>query len=93
MTGIEKLFRNIMNGIRDDEFGQNGGQYITTTATDYPGNWKAIKCITEVTFTTLTTSKGDDFDGVVLSQGDVIYGPFTNINISAGSVIAYYKNN
>jgi hypothetical protein len=93
MTGLEKLIKNIWNGIRDDEFGQNGALYITTAATDYTGNWKAIKCITDVTFTTLTTSKGDDFDGIVLTAGDVVYGPFTKINISAGSVLAYNKNN
>ena len=57
MTAIEKLIQNIWNGVRDDEFGQNGFQYITnTTAT--PGNWKTIKCITNCEFTALTTSKG-----------------------------------
>jgi len=91
MTGIEKLFKSIMNGVRDDEFGQNGGSYITTT-TATAGNWKVIKCITACVFTTLTTSVGDDFDAVALSAGDVLYGPFTNLELASGSVIAYNKN-
>ena len=91
MTTMEKLFKAIMNGVRDDEFGQNGGNYIaTTTAT--AGNWKVVKCITACTFTTLTCSVGDDFDGVALAAGDVIYGPFTNIELASGSVIAYHRN-
>ena len=91
MTSIDKLFKNIMNGIRDDEFGQNGGNYITdTTAT--AGNWKVVKCITDCVFTTLTCSEGDDFDAVALSAGDVLYGPFTNIELASGSVIAYHRN-
>lgn len=91
MTGLEKLFKNIMNGIRDDEFGQLGADYITDTTVTV-GSWKAVKCITAATFTTLTTSTGDDLDGVVLAAGDVIYGPFTGITLSAGSVVAYKAN-
>ena len=90
MTSLEKLFKNIMNGTRDDEFGQNGANYITDT-TVTTGQWKAIKCITAATFTTLTTVVGDDLDGVVLAAGDVIYGPFSGITLSAGSVVAYKK--
>lgn len=91
MTSLEKLFKNIMNGIRDDEFGQNGGNYITTTAA-FTGNWKVVKCITDCVFTTLTCSEGDNFDGVALSAGDVLYGPFTNITLASGSIIAYNRN-
>jgi len=91
MTGIEKLIKNIWNGVRDDEFGQNGGDYIAdTTAT--AGNWKVVKCITACSFTALTCSEGDNFDGVALAAGDVIYGPFTNITLASGSVIAYHRN-
>lgn len=81
----------LFNNNSQDEFGQKGGEYITNTTATL-GNWKVIKCITDATFTTLTTSVGDDFDGVVLSAGDVLYGPFTNITLSAGSVIGYHKN-
>lgn len=93
-TGLEKLLKNIFNGMRDDDYGQNGADFISTTGTAYNGNWKAIKAdgAADVTFTTLTTSEGDDLDGLVLVAGDVIYGPFTTLNISAGKVIAYKKS-
>ena len=91
MTTMEKLFKDIMNGVRDDEFGQNGFNYITDT-TVTTGNWKCVKCITACVFTTLTASVGDNGDAIALAAGDIIYGPFTAITLASGSVVAYNRN-
>jgi hypothetical protein len=79
--------------ISDKEFGQNGCDYITTTAATV-GSWVAIKVTGDANavFTTLTTSTGDDLDGITIKAGDVIYGPFTAITLTSGSVIAYRKH-
>ena len=54
-----------------------------------PGKWFAIQTLAETTFTTLTTTDGDDLDGAVIPSGITFYGPFTTIEIGAGAVLAY----
>lgn len=87
----EKTFKDVMGGINADAFGQHGFDYIADT-TDTKGNWKAITCITDCVFTTLTCHVGDDGDGIAMVAGMTIYGQFTNIVLASGSVIAYNRN-
>jgi hypothetical protein len=88
----DKTFSQIMDALFKREFGQHGAQYITDTAA-HPGDWNVIKAGggADAVFTTLTTKQGDDLDGMTLRAGDVIYGSFSNIELTSGEVIAYYR--
>lgn len=81
-----------LTNISDKEFGQNGCDLINDTNA-HADFWVAIKAdgAADAVFTTLTTSKGDDLDGLTLKAGDVIYGPFTNITLTSGTIYAYRK--
>lgn len=92
---IRKLFQNInniANEVFKNNFGQKGADFITDTSA-YAGSWIAIKAdgAADAVFTTLTTSEGDNLDTITLVAGDVIYGPFTNIQLTSGKAIAYKK--
>jgi hypothetical protein len=84
---------NVIRGKFAYDFGQHGADYITDTNA-HKQNWVAIKAdgAANAVFTTLTTSSGDNLDGVTLIAGDTIYGPFTNITLTSGGVIAYRKS-
>jgi hypothetical protein len=87
---LDKTFSKVMDALFKREFGQNGFDYINDTSAN-SNNWIAIKATGDANavFTTLTTSTGDDLDSTTLKAGDVIYGPFTNITLTSGAVIAY----
>jgi hypothetical protein len=70
-------------------FGQDGARREAGT-TARTGNWSAIQCLTETTFTTLTGYSLDGtWTGVAFPAGTVIYGNFTAFTLTSGSVIAY----
>jgi hypothetical protein len=87
---MEKIIQSIFNAIRKDSFGQNGFKYITNT-TVVDGDFICIKCITDCVFTTLTSKIGDNGDGIALSAGDILYGPFKRITLASGSILAYNR--
>jgi len=74
-------------------FGENGGKYIkdTTPMTPTSGlNFYAIHIITDTVFTTLTgTLSGTGLEGDTFVAGTILYGRFTAITLTSGSVIAY----
>ena len=71
------------------ELGQYGFVYESSTTT-LTGNWFKIKCITQTTFTVLTgNNTGDAITGVAFPAGTELYGHFTAITLTSGSVFAY----
>lgn len=71
------------------ELGQYGFTYESGT-TARTGVFFKIHCITTTTFNTLTGNHdGDTFTGVAFPAGTIIYGRFTAITLTSGSVIAY----
>jgi hypothetical protein len=73
------------------------GGVLITDLTAITGTYRAIKALTDTTFTTLTSeltkngtvtpAVGADYG--TLSAGDTIYGTFTAITLATGKVIAY----
>jgi hypothetical protein len=55
------------------------------------GHYYAIKCMVAATFGASNTSGAGDAitSGHVLAAGDVLYGKFTAVHLSAGTVYAY----
>jgi len=76
------------------ELGQNGGMLIADT-TAHTGRWRKMIVIANAAFTTLTTeyTKNDATTPAVaadwgtLSAGTVLYGKFTAVTLSDGSVL------
>ena len=94
MKELLKGIRAIFGALKVRTFGLQGCNYILAANPTRKGNWMSIKAdgSVDVLFTTLTTTNGDNLDGWVLKAGDVIYGHFTNIDISTGNVAAYFHN-
>lgn len=90
------------NGSADGlALGQHGGTYINNT-TSNSGNWGVIYCITDCTFTTLTSAVDNNsaallapgtgstaISNIALTAGMALYGHFTTIQLATGSVVAY----
>lgn len=71
------------------EFGQEGFDYITGTES---GDWIAIQAIGTAGATVALTSKvGDNLPSTTISEGMVVVGSFSDVQVSAGAVIAYRK--
>lgn len=76
--------------------GQLGSDFINDTSV-HTGSWGILYCIQPCTFTTLTSGNGNDGNAVMagtlsamsLASGMIIYGYFTTITLSSGSLIAY----
>ncbi len=49
----------------------------------------AITCITATEFATLTGLRGDSLSGVSFPAGLTLYGNFTEVTLTSGSVLIY----
>lgn len=92
----------VPGGQQSESLGLLGSDYITNT-TNLDGAaanvvWGIITAITTATFTLLTSPStsvngaapaAGNLNGLVLPEGRSIYGRFTNITLTSGSVIAY----
>lgn len=80
--------------------GQLGGDWIDDTAA-HVGDWCVITALTAATFTLCTTgtftvnggNAAEPLNGKVLPAGMSIYGRFTAITLTGGSVVAYRASN
>ena len=76
------------------EFGRLGLDYITDTSA-HTGVWGIIECKTNCTFTTLegenlyTNGTLGNLNSYTLTAGQRLYGVFTKITLTSGSVVAY----
>ena len=69
-----------------------GARYITGTTVTTDGPFIAIQAIAAATLAVGTTSQdivGPALTGIVIPAGFTIYGTFTQVQLSGGSVIAY----
>lgn len=66
---------------------------LITSTTNYKGSWYAIAIVTTATFSKLTAKNwdGDSTTGLVVGAGQIIYGSFTEIQLTSGAVIAYKR--
>lgn len=82
--------QSLVKSLKSIQFGLQGFDAITDTSAN-TGTWMAIKAIHgDAVIATGTTSVGDSLPAsTTLSEGDVIYGPFTAITLASGKVLAY----
>jgi len=74
---------------KKDDFGGFGLDVITGSEN---GNWYAFTVIGSTSATVTTASpSGDALSGAVIPNGVTVYGNFTTINPSSGTVLAYRK--
>lgn len=78
--------------IIDSSMGIYGGNYITTTATTTPSTGYTFFAIQAITDTVVSSVTGNiDVSSIQLSAGYTIYGAWTAIKLTSGSVIAYKR--
>jgi len=73
--------------------GDKGAEYINDTD-DHTGVWSAVQCTEDTVFATNTVCNIANFsalvtDATVFSQGQILFGRFTTIDLVSGAVIAY----
>lgn len=76
--------------------GQSGADWIDNT-TVLTGDWAVIQAITDTVFAAMTCSTISINGGAVpatwatkaITAGTVLYGRFTSITLTSGSVVAY----
>lgn len=71
--------------------GQNGATFESGT-TALTGNYFCIHCLTDTVFALLTNSPawdGDTFTGVTIPGGTYLFGRFSAITLTSGSILAY----
>jgi len=85
-----KHFTNLANADFKRAYGQFGIDKIADTNV-HNGRWDYIKAngAANAVFNVLSTATGDNFDGMTLLAGDTVYGPFTSIDLTSGTVYAY----
>jgi len=69
--------------------GQLGGIVIADTEV-HTGDWGILHALTAVVFTAVTSSTlSGSLAGVTLYGGDTIFGRFSSIQLTSGTLIAY----
>ena len=70
--------------------GQVGFDVISDTSAN-TGTWIAIKAAAgdDAVISAAVTTQGDDLSSFTLAENDTIYGNFTSITLTSGSVLAY----
>jgi|19_taG_2_1085344.scaffolds.fasta_scaffold00156_20 hypothetical protein len=80
--------QGLVNSLRSVQFGLNGFDELTGTES---GDWVAVKAINGDAILSATCSPGDNLSSTTLSEGDVIYAPFSQIVVTSGRVLAHRK--
>jgi hypothetical protein len=77
-----KLFNN--------QFGQEGAEVITDTAA-HPGSFISLQALSDAVIAAVTAPNltGNSLVGQTIPAGVAIYGRFTSITLTSGSLIAY----
>ena len=70
--------------------GQQGFDVISDTAAN-TGTWVAVKAAAgdDAVISAAVTTNGDDLSAFTLAENDTIYGNFTSITLTSGTVLAY----
>lgn len=72
--------------------GQNGAVFESGTTALTNQKLYCIHCITDTVFSTLTNDPawtGDTFTGVTIPAGTMLFGRFTAVTLTSGSILAY----
>ena len=75
--------------ILQSTIGLNGSIFINDTNSHSYNYWFAIQIIEEAVIGALIGNMDGDITGTTLSVGTIIYGNFTTIQLTSGSIIAY----
>ena len=85
----------VPGGLQSISLGQLGAIFIDDIA-EHTGDWCVITALTDATFTDLVTSTislngavPGSLGGKVLGKGLSLFGRFSTIELTSGSVIAY----
>jgi hypothetical protein len=70
-------------------FGQKGLRVVTSAFTPVSGEFYRAFTITSDAVVTATPVEGDSLSAVTLLAGTTVYGLFSAISVSSGTVIAY----
>jgi len=69
--------------------GEYGFEVLTGTG-ENTGDWTAIQAISgNAAFTTTSGTNLDDLAGLTLLDGTIVYGRFTKVTLSSGTLLAY----
>jgi len=69
--------------------GFSGGDFIADTDT-HSGNWTTIDVVTDIVFSGVACNiSGLEGSGATIPAGKQLFGSFTSITLSSGSIIAY----
>lgn len=87
ISAIQTLLTSILN----NSFAKNGGVYIDDTATNTPDSGFTFIAIQAIEETVVSQAVGniDNIAGITIPQNTIVYGKFTSIKLTSGSVIAY----
>jgi hypothetical protein len=77
-----------LNGPNRPDLGQNGSKVIADTNPNIGGDWFCIDVLSDAVFTTLTGNM-TGVGSTSFPAGTQLFGRFTAITLSSGSVIAY----
>lgn len=70
-------------------FGQKGFDYVTGSASASLGtHYNAVTCLEDCVLS-VTSASGNSLSGVVVPAGATVYGLFTAVSITEGSILAY----
>ena len=70
-------------------FGQKGFDLLTgSQSAELATHYNAVTCLEDAVLT-VTSVNGDGLSGVVMPAGATVYGLFTAVSITEGSILAY----
>jgi len=70
--------------------GEYGGVYYADTSA-HTGDWNVIQCVTDTVFSAVTSNITSFPTAVTFSAGSFVYGVFTSVTLTSGSVILYNR--
>lgn len=91
---LAKIIKETLVETRSNEFGQYGFDVISDTNA-HTGTWYCIQAPgnADAVISATVSSLGDALSSFTLASGTSVYGPFTSITLTSGTVLAYRKNN
>lgn len=88
------VIKGILDEIRGDSFAKEGLTVLTTTQTSPTGLvYSSIQVLSDTTIaaTVVGSKKGDQSLNLAITAPNTIYGRFTNVTSTGGTVIAYLE--
>jgi hypothetical protein len=84
-------YSNITNPVNYQlqAFGQKGFRVVTSAFTPVSGEFYRAFTVTSDAVITATSVEGDNLSAVTLLAGSTVYGLFSTVSVSSGTVIAY----